>query len=597
MASFFVRSRPTAHWATGAWVLGQKVVSTSSTTGLGVCFEVTTAGTASGSEPSWNLTIGATTTDSGGVVWTTRGAAGLWLASKTWALGDRVIKTSRSTLTAASSVVWKCTTAGAGGSSEPSWPTTITSGTTTQADSSATWTAMACTTWDNANPFMDGLLKDTANSTVKVAAGDTIYVSKTHTEATLPGSFSNLTWLFPGTAAAPNLVICCDDTGQLSTPTTLSAARAATVTLSSGNSGSQLALAGHAYIYGVTFVNNCATTSGQIQVCSSASTHNGFYLDGCGFTLGAGNSASFNVQLGASTSTATSRVTLNNTIFTFGATGQVIRLSVGEILWKNTGSTAISGTVPTAGLFDANSGAAGAGNVQIDGVDLSGLGANTLFSANINPTSSRVKLSNCKLNASTTVGGPTAANLGFGSVTIDLLNCDSSGTNYKLHRSAGSGTIDQELTNIMTGGASDGTTGIAWKMVSNANAQWAFPLESFPIVAWNNNSGGSKTATVEILTDSSSQLNNDDVWLELEYLADSGDPLAGFANNSKANILASNAAQGTSSVTWTTTGITNVMKQHLQQSFTPQQNGPVVGVVKLSKAGTTIRVNPVLSIA
>src|SRR6266404_2999756 len=170
MANLFVRSRPTANSTTGVKTLGQKVISTSTTTGLGVCFEVTTGGTSSGSEPSWNLTVGGTTTDSGGVVWTTRGAAGIYIVSKTWALGDRVCKISQTSLSSASSVVWECTTAGAGGGTEPAWPTSITAGTTTQTDSSAVWTARACTTWDNANPFIKALLQDTSNSTVRTAA-------------------------------------------------------------------------------------------------------------------------------------------------------------------------------------------------------------------------------------------------------------------------------------------------------------------------------------------------------------------------------------------------------------------------------------------
>ncbi|HZM84325.1 MAG TPA: glycosyl hydrolase family 28-related protein [Candidatus Limnocylindrales bacterium] len=56
-----------------------------------VYFECTTAGTKSGSEPTWNTAIGATTTD-GTVTWTARSAAGQWAVD-----GD-----------ATSGVVWRC---------------------------------------------------------------------------------------------------------------------------------------------------------------------------------------------------------------------------------------------------------------------------------------------------------------------------------------------------------------------------------------------------------------------------------------------------------------------------------------------------------
>ena len=56
-----------------------------------VYFECTTAGTKAGSEPAWNTTVGATTTD-GAVTWTARNAAGQWAVD-----GD-----------AADGVVWRC---------------------------------------------------------------------------------------------------------------------------------------------------------------------------------------------------------------------------------------------------------------------------------------------------------------------------------------------------------------------------------------------------------------------------------------------------------------------------------------------------------
>jgi hypothetical protein len=102
---------------------------------------------------------------------------------------------------------------------------------------------------------------------------------------------------------------------------------------------------------------------------------------------------------------------------------------------------------------------------------------------------------------------------------------------------------------------------------------------------------------VEILTDSVTALNNDDIWMELEYLPNSSDTQGSLVNDSKSNILAANAAQPTSTATWTTTGITNVMKQKLQITFTPGQKGAVRARVFLAKASTTVYVDPVVSIA
>jgi len=595
MASFFLRSRPTANWSTGAKALGDKVISTSTTAFLGILFEVTTAGTSSGSEPSWNATIGSTTTDSGGVVWTTRGGAGIWQASKTYAVGDRVCRVSQTSYNSASSCVWKCTTGGTSAGSEPSWPTTITSGTTTQTDGGVTWTAIVCGTWDDANPFIAALLKDTANSTIKVAAGDKLYVSKTHAESTTPSNFTPMSIVFPGSSASPNLLICCDDTGQLSTPTAV--ATSGSIAVSAASAFSAMAFGGHAYVYGIAFANNCTSGGCHIQLPgnSGVASNLGLYFDHCSFTLANNTSSQF--QVGGSNGTHV-EIVFDNTTLIFGNSNQSLTVYSCQWLWKNTGSGAFGGSIPSSGVINTNSGSQTIGNVTFEGVDLTGVGANTLFSLQYYVGGVKFKLANCKLSASTTlIASVSDANLGFSVANIDIINCDSGATNYKVRRAAGAGSINDNTVNVRSGGASDGTTAIAWKLVSNSDAQFAFPLESFPLATWNDNSGSSKTATVEVLTDSVSALNNDDIWLEVEYLADSGDPLGGFANNAKSNILASNAAQTSSTATWTTTGITNVMKQKLQVSFTPQQKGPVTARVKLAKASATVYVDPVLSIA
>lgn len=588
MANLFVRSRPTATYATGAKSLGDKVVSTSSTTGLGVLFEVTTAGTSSGAEPAWNLTVGGTTTDGGGVVWTTRGGAGIWLASKTWALGDRVVKVSQIAWNSASSVVWECTTAGAGGGTEPTWPTTVTAGTTTQTDGSATWTARKASTWDNAHPFLGALLKDASNATIKVAVGDTIYVSKTHNELNANASFNNTLYALPTAGTATTFLLCVDDTGQLTSGLTL----ATGAVISVGGSFNNLQMSGTCiYAYGIQFINAC-TSSGEIQI--PAVGQGAFWFDTCPMKLSNSGNAGSRIEWGSNGSgPSVSKLILNNVTVSFAATSQFIRLQPGEIVWKNTPS-ALQGAAVPGTLFDLNNGV-NAGLVKIEGVDLSTLGANGFFSTLGGVASTRIQFKNCKISASSTFG--TTSSLEFNGPTIDWINCSASGTNYTLHSSRPNGTLDHELTKVMTGGATDGTTPISWKMVTNANVQYPFALETLEFVAWNDNSGGSKTATVEFLLDSLTALNNDDIWMELQYLSDSGDPMAGFANDTKSNVLASNAAQPTSTQAWTTTGITNVMKQKLQVSFTPQQKGPVRAVIKLSKPSTTVYVNPRMSIA
>lgn len=588
MANFFVRSRPTAtRSASTAYSLGQKIVSTSAVAFLGVCFEVTTAGTtAGGGEPAWNTTIGGTTTD-GGVTWTTRGAAGIWQASKAYALGDRVCRVSQTSRNNANSAVWECTTAGTSGGTEPTWPTTITAGTTTQTDGTVTWTARACTTWDNANPYIGSLIQDTTNSTMKVAAGDTIYVSGTHAEAWTPTGIHAHN--FPGTATNPSRVLCVDDTGQSSSPTTL--LTTATVTLLAGASGVQLSILGSVYQYGITWKN--LTTSGTSSLgcfennAMSASVVS-VKMEQCGFTLG-NNSGTCNFVFGDSTGSVTQQVIelVNCTLTYANANGQML---FGACRFTMKGGS-IAGTSVTQ-MITENTGSASGGTVEFDGVDLSSQTGK--LNSGTAGGSHTILFRNCKLGAGATVGA--SAGSGWSYPIFDVINCDSGGTNYKLHREHGLGTIDQETTKIRSGGASDGTTGISWKAVSNSAALWQFPLPMFEIAIWNDNSGASKTATVEILADSAANLNNDDIWMEVEYLGDASSPKSSMVSNTKSNILASNAALSSSSASWTTTGLTNPNAMKLQASFTPQQKGPVTCKVYLGKASQTVYVDPMVTI-
>jgi len=173
-------------------------------------------------------------------------------------------------------------------------------------------------------------------------------------------------------------------------------------------------------------------------------------------------------------------------------------------------------------------------------------------------------------------------------------NCDNADTNYRLWVEDYAGSIKSETTIVRSGGASDGTTSLSWKMASSANAEYpVVVLESPEIVQWNDTTGSAITVTVEVITDNVT-LKDDECWLEVQYLGTSGYPLSVFINDCKANVLAGNNPQDTSTETWTTTGLTTPTKQKLSVTFTPQEKGFLHAVVKLAKASTTVYVDPLL---
>jgi hypothetical protein len=181
---------------------------------------------------------------------------------------------------------------------------------------------------------------------------------------------------------------------------------------------------------------------------------------------------------------------------------------------------------------------------------------------------------------------------------FELFNSDSTDTNYRLEKKTQFGTITHETTIVGGAGATDGTTAISWKMVSNADAEWNHQtLDSPEIVRWNETTGSAITVTVDILHDSATNLTDKGIWLGVQYLGTSGFPLGSFVSDAAANYLASAADQASSSATWTTTGMSNPNKQKLSVTFTPQEKGFIHGVVKMALASKTAYVDPVLQVS
>jgi hypothetical protein len=195
----------------------------------------------------------------------------------------------------------------------------------------------------------------------------------------------------------------------------------------------------------------------------------------------------------------------------------------------------------------------------------------------------------CKLDAAVTKSAVPASH---GSTEIDFIRSASSGINYTIFRHRVSGTLDHETTIIRTGGASDGTTPLSWKITTTANCNYSMPFEAPPIAIWNDTTGSSVTATVEGIWGGGAVPNDNDVWVDVEYLSDASSPIASFVNDGTADLLATAAAQTTSSVTWG--GSTTKFK--LNVSFTPQQKGFIYARVKCAKASSTFYIDPLVTL-
>lgn len=485
-------------------------------------------------------------------------AIAAWQASHAYSVGDIVRQSAAPSV--GNERAFRCTTAGTSGGSEPSW--TLTKGGTT-ASGSATFTEVTGNStygWGAAS----ARLKLVCNASGPwSAAGDTVYVASDHNETS-----SGLAFNINGTAAAPLRILCVNPAGSVPPVS-------ADLTTGAIASATLFSLGQYAYIQGITFVatSTSLALNGGDQV---------LYFKNCAFrgTAGAAQTMIINV---ASTDNSAETIFDNCTV-EFSHANSGIRVAGGKFTWKNTSGALVSGTLPST-LFLGET-ADGHAIITLDGVDLSALGSGkTIIGAQ--GGTAIVQLINCRLGASVTVATTPA----LPPNRVEVINCDSGATGYRNEIYDYSGTLTVETTIVRSSGASDGVQAVSWKIVTSANCSRVFPFRAFPIPIWNTATGSSKTATAEMVNDGAT-LKDSEAALEVAYLGSSSYPLASRVTTGAADLLNTGSNIATSSVTWTTTGLSSPVKQKMAASFTPQMIGLARAQLVISKASQTLYVCP-----
>lgn len=571
-------------------------------------------------------------------------AVAQWAASTGYTIGQYVRQLA--TPSVGNERVFKCTTAGTSGSTEPSWNLNA-AGTTT--DGGVTWTE--CTGMESeqvAGNWKAPAARVGAFPSVRNAngLGNFQFVSQDHAETSSAASITIVGSASPYSGAGPLAIICVNrNTGSIP-PVSADLTTGASINTTGSNS---ISLRNYLYCRGITFSAGSAANFASITMGSVLGDH--VRLKNCALVLN-NSSASSTINLQAN-ATDTVETYWDNVSLTFGNTNQQITCNTGGLLWSNT-SNAIQGTMPS--LLFQNGSSDSAGPITLRGVDLSNF-PNTLYTGAGGRTA--LSLINCKINASMTP--MSAAGQVFGDLTPLILdNCDdgTDNRNNRFQRWYYQGTVQSETTVIRTGGASDGITPLSWKATINAT-QYSifFPMRTPAIVKYLKSYGSPVTATVEIASFNAAALTNAQAWLEIEALTDSGSPKSGFIDNRVADVLPTTVAvaQPSSTAAWdskatlranntsyafgaiiavpdnpgrlfqctqagtsaasepaayasATDGQTNIidgtaqfiaiMRQKLQVTFTPARPGIVSAIVRYQNASQlTLYVDPKLSVA
>ncbi len=495
-----------------------------------------------------------------------------FVASATYASGDRMVPRradAGANYLVARKWVWECTTGGAAAGADPTWPASVTQDVTTVTSGGATFTARrpgyssgTTANWSFATIYLDYAI------TAPTTTGDVLYVSNNHAE-TVAGTIS------PVAPVASMACVCVDDS---SAPPTATATTASVTT--TGNNNINIDAYSKAYYYGITFTSGSGA-SGAANIVPV-----GCLFERCNFVIATTHATSQIYNSGGS-------YEMINCGVKFAAAGQGFLVSAGSQVNICGGSLLSGGTSPTV-LFSGSNG----GLLLMEDFDLSNASSSIVLV--LGNGVGRFTFRNMKIPASWSGSLSSTTPTHLTSV-FSLFNGDSSGTNYVLSQFTFRGTTAHELTLVKTGGASNGTTPLSWKIVSTSSCGpvGCYSSRHFTpeIVRWNETTGSPITVTVDFLRDSATGLKNDEIWLEVSYLSESGSPLGAMVSSAKSDYLATASTYTASTATWTTTGMSNPNTQKMSVTFTPQLKGFIHATVKLAKASTTVYVDPVLQIS
>ena len=483
-----------------------------------------------------------------------------WQAATVYNVGDRCVSTIGNTSALRQFRVYECTTGGTShATTEPVFETTLNG---TVNDNEVVWTTRNPTPWANAHHSFCMMC---LNNTV-LTSGDIILVHKTHAENI--GSGYSSYFPYHGTYGAPIILCCVDkdnsdaiDSGAVITLDRLKTLSGFLVSINvkistaynwdipnqTGGKG--------AYFFGTTSgLTLLELTGGSNYIESPTSINYGprFLFQNCNISLA--NAANY--------------------------------IYANRIHWRKGSLIAPNGVTALFKLADNP-------EILVEDVDLSAIGAGSLvIVAGMYPAGIPAQFNRCKLSATGTVLSAAYSSQGYQG-KVKLHHCSSANRTWDFGEYAAEGVVTPDADVYRTGGASDGTTAISWKMVSSADViKWAIPLTAPIINLWNDDVA-EKTLTIHGILDSATNLKKDEVWMEVDYPADASSGLGAMATSQiiYQPATGSPADLAASTETWTE-AMANPNKFKFAVTFTPGKAGPIAARICVGKPSTTLYICP-----
>ena len=415
-------------------------------------------------------------------------------------------------------------------------------------------------TWANAATTLGGVV-------TPMVAGDTIFASNGSTMTS-----AGMTVTVPGTTASPSRII----SGTEDTTSGITAVAAGAVI---GSTNATFSLTGNFFADAITWRQDTASTA--IMIIGNGSGNVQWHRD-CRFEI-LNSTTTAAVQLGTATGSVSSLITLERPVFKFSATGQ--RLNVNYNVRIIGGSIDATGTAPT-GLVSISSGTRGAKLIW-DDLDATNMAAAGNLITAVGSGAVFARFCRAEMPASWT-GAPVASGQLKQGDRVELIDAHSGSTLYRLWVMDHAGSVRDESTVKVTAQTR------SFKFVSSADCSIIQPLYGPEYTI--DLSGSAQTVSLDICTDNVT-LTDGEAWLEVDYLATSGELLGTIATDRVATSIASTANQTTSSTTWTTTGLSTPVRQTLSVSVTAGAASRAIVRMALAKPSTTAYSADTLTIA
>lgn len=371
--------------------------------------------------------------------------------------------------------------------------------------------------------------------------GDNIYIAHNHSETeTTNGDFN-----FGGSVTTPTKVICRNSsTNALTTGAFVNFVNGATL----------MRFQGFFYAYGITF--KCGDDIGNgnnIGFLLSVGNHHTF--DTCTLNVSDTGARSFTLL------TDGGWVRFIKCTLTAGAAGTNIAFQQESMALFEDCTISHAGTTQVFSM-------GGETDVVIRGLDISNWDSSAALFSSEDSDHPRHTNFGIKFPASYTGNVLGSASVGH-FLPLAVSGWDDSDASAIGAQNA-YGTLRHETTLVRNGGSAT-----SWRIDLTSSSSPLRWFETPPIAIWNTTTGSAVTVKVHFLHDSLTDLQNDEIWLNVFYLNESGSNHYALST-SKMALLGTPSDLTNNSETWSTTGMTNPNKQEVSVSVTPQKAGYIM---------------------